>query len=116
MSQSYKNYIAGEFRGRIAANALWPRTAIATAAISNVLGSEQALSRCRKPQILADAAYRIVTKPVSFTGNFIIDDTFLFENGVREFDHYRVDPTQPLAQDFFVPDDSKAPVSLARLA
>jgi citronellol/citronellal dehydrogenase len=48
--------------------------------------------------------------------SFLIDDTFLFENGVREFDRYRVDPTVDLAPDFFVPDDSKPPVSLAKVA
>jgi len=100
---------AGEFRGRIAANALWPRTAIATAAISNVLGNEQALSRCRKPQILADAAYRIVTKPVSFTGNFIIDDTFLLNEGVTDLEQYSVEPGSPLLPDFFVPEEPAAP-------
>ena len=100
---------AGEFRGRIAANALWPRTAIATAAISNVLGSEQALSRCRRPQILADAAYRIVTKPVSFTGNFIIDDTFLLSEGVTDLEQYSVEPGSPLLPDFFVPEEPAAP-------
>ncbi len=100
---------AGEFRGRIAANALWPRTAIATAAIANVLGNEQALSRCRKPQILADAAYRIVTKPVSFTGNFIIDDTFLLNEGVTDLEQYSVEPGSPLLPDFFVPEEPAAP-------
>ena len=100
---------AGEFRGRIAANALWPRTAIATAAISNVLGNQQALSRCRKPQILADAAYRIVTKPVSFTGNFIIDDTFLLREGVTDLEQYSVEPGSPLLPDFFVPEEPAAP-------
>jgi citronellol/citronellal dehydrogenase len=48
--------------------------------------------------------------------SFLIDDTFLFENGVREFDRYRVDPTVDLAPDFFVPDDSRPPVSLAKVA
>ena len=100
---------AGEFRGRIAANALWPRTAIATAAIANVLGNQQALSRCRKPQILADAAYRIVTKPVSFTGNFIIDDTFLLNEGVTDLEQYSVEPGSPLLPDFFVPEEPAAP-------
>jgi len=103
---------AGEFRGRIAANALWPRTAIATAAISNVLGNQQALSRCRKPQILADAAYRIVTKPVSFTGNFIIDDTFLLNEGVTDLEQYSVEPGSPLLPDFFVPEEPAAPAGV----
>ena len=52
----------------------------------------------------------------SFSGRFIIDDTFLFENGVRDFDHYRVDPSVDLAPDFFVPDDSIPPISLAKIA
>ena len=100
---------AGEFRGRIAANALWPRTAVATAAIANVLGGEQALSKCRKPEILGEAAYRIVTKPVSFTGNFIIDDSFLVNEGVTDLDQYSVEPGAPLLPDFFVPEEPPAP-------
>jgi citronellol/citronellal dehydrogenase len=51
-----------------------------------------------------------------FSGEFLIDDTFLFENGVRDFDRYRVDPSLDLAPDFFVPEDSKPPVRLARIA
>jgi citronellol/citronellal dehydrogenase len=54
--------------------------------------------------------------PKTFAGNFLIDDTFLFENGVRDFDCYCVDPTVDLAPDFFVPDDSKPPVSLKRVS
>lgn len=100
---------AGEFRGRIAANALWPRTAIATSAIANVLGGEQALSSCRKPEILGEAAYRIVTKPVSFTGNFVIDDSFLVSEGVTDLDVYSVQPGAPLLPDFFVPEEPPAP-------
>ena len=66
------------------------------------------------PEILADAAYLIFIKPArEFTGRFLIDDTFLAENCVTEFDRYRVDPTQDLAVDFFVPDDSVAPTPLA---
>jgi citronellol/citronellal dehydrogenase len=100
---------AGEIRGRIAANALWPRTAIATAAISNVLGDERALAKCRKPEIIGEAAYRIVTKPVSFTGNFIIDDTFLLNEGVTDLEQYSVEPGSPLLPDFFVPEEPAAP-------
>jgi len=71
----------------------------------------------RTPDILADAAHMIFLKDSgSFTGNFLIDDTFLYENGVREFDGYRVDRSVDLAPDFFVPDDSKPPVSLRRVA
>lgn len=100
---------AEEFAGRVAVNALWPRTAIATAAVSNVLADESALAMCRTPAILADAAYAALTKPITFTGNFLIDDSFLYAEGVRDFDQYRVDSSQPLLPDFFVPDDIPAP-------
>lgn len=100
---------AGEFRGRIAANALWPRTAVATAAISNILGGEQAMARCRKPEILGEAAYRIVTKPVGFTGNFIIDDSFLVGEGVTDLEQFSVAPGSSLLPDFFVPEEPPAP-------
>jgi len=101
---------AGEFRGKIAANAIWPRTAIATAAIANVLGDKRALSRCRTPEILADAAYAIVTKPVDFTGNFLIDDSFLLTEGVTDLAPYSVQPgVGALLPDFFVPDEPPAP-------
>ncbi|WP_158816542.1 NAD(P)-dependent oxidoreductase [Methylocapsa sp. S129] len=107
--------LAGELRARgIAVNALWPRTTIATAAVKNLLGGDALMRASRKPDILADAAHVIFCKDAkSFTGHFIIDDTFLAENGVTDFDAYRVDPTQALAVDFFVPDDSKPPASLA---
>jgi citronellol/citronellal dehydrogenase len=101
--------MAEEFRGKVAVNALWPRTAIATAAVENVLADAEALKMCRTPEILADAAYLILSRPVSFTGNFLIDDTFLHAAGVTDFDRYRVDPSKPLLPDFFVPDDVPAP-------
>jgi len=109
--------LAGEQRGRIAVNALWPRTTIATAAIKNLLGGDKVMRMSRKPEILADAAYRIFQKPVSFTGNFLIDDTFLASEGVTDFDRYRVDPSQSLQSDFFVPDSLPPPkgVSLKAL-
>jgi citronellol/citronellal dehydrogenase len=97
----------------IAVNALWPRTTIATAAVNNLLGGEALMLASRKPEILADAAHMIFSKPSrEFTGNFLIDDTFLAENGVTDFDSYRVDPSRDLAPDFFVPDDIAAPASL----
>ena len=110
--------LAGELRSKgIAVNALWPRTTIATSAIKNLLGGEAIMRASRTPDILADAAHMIFLKDAkSFSGNFLIDDTFLSENGVKDFDHYRVDPGVDLAPDFFVPDDSKPPVSLAKLA
>ena len=109
--------LAGELRRkRIAVNALWPRTTIATAAIKNLLGGDAVMRASRTPEILADAAHMIFLKESkSFTGNFLIDDTFMYENGVRDFDQYRVDPSVDLAPDFFVPDDSKPPVSLKRV-
>jgi len=101
--------MAGEFRDKVACNALWPRTAVATAAISNILAGDEGMKMCRTPEILADAAYIILTQPVSFTGNFLIDDTFLAEHGVTDFDQYRVDASKELLPDFFVPDDIPAP-------
>ena len=101
--------LAGELRGRVAVNALWPRTTIATAAIRNLLGGDAIMRMSRKPDILADAAWRIFQKPKSFTGNFLIDDTFLTAEGVTDFDQYRVDPGQPLQPDFFVPDTIPPP-------
>jgi len=109
--------LAGELRPKgIAVNALWPRTTIATAAIQNLLGGDMLMRRSRSADILADAAYRIFLKPArGFSGNFLIDDTFLAGEGITDFEGYRVDPSEPLAPDFFVPDDSTPPagVSLA---
>ncbi len=103
--------LAGELRPKgIAVNALWPRTIIATAAIKNLLGGEKRMRQARKPDIMADAAYAVLTSPSrEFTGHFLIDDTFLAERGVSDFEHYRVDRTEPLAQDFFLPDDVAPP-------
>ncbi len=111
--------LAGELRAKgIAVNALWPRTTIATAAIKNLLGGDAIIRMSRKPAILAEAAYRIFLKPASFTGNFLIDDTFLAGEGISDFDPYPVDPSQPLQVDFFVPDDMPPPkgVSLKALS
>jgi len=105
--------LAGELRGKVAVNALWPRTTIATAAIKNLLGGDAMMRRSRTPAILAEAACRIFEKPKSFTGNFLIDDTFLAAEGVSDFDQYRVDPSQPLQVDFFVPDNSPPPKSVS---
>ena len=110
--------MAAEFSGRVAFNALWPRTGIATAAIRLATGNPDAARHCRTPAILADAAHRIFDKPVGFSGNFLIDDSFLAAEGATEFDHYRVDPTQDLIEDFFVPDWMPPPkgVSLKAVA
>src|SRR6516164_9722389 len=103
--------LAGELRPLgIAVNALWPRTTIATSAIRNLLGGEEVVRRSRSPDIIADAARRIFAKPAqSFSGNFLIDDTFLAAEGVTDFERYRIDPSVPLAPDFFVPDHIKVP-------
>ena len=102
--------LAGELRGRIAVNALWPRTTIATAAIKNLLGGERVMAMSRKPEIMADAAYAVFHKPArTFTGNFLIDDTFLAGEGVTDFSKYRADPRQELAPTFFVPDQPPPP-------
>ena len=107
--------LAGELRpSGIAVNALWPRTTIATAAINNLLGGEKIMRASRKPEIMADAAHAIFMTPsYSLTGRFLIDDVFLSENGVSDFDVYRVDPTSPLAPDFFVPDDTPLPAGVS---
>ncbi|MCL4766052.1 MAG: NAD(P)-dependent oxidoreductase [Hyphomicrobiaceae bacterium] len=102
----------------VGVNALWPRTTIATSAISNLLGGEMVARMSRKPDILADAAHLVFSQPArTFTGNFLIDDTFLHEvGGVTDFEPYRADPTMELAPDFFVPAGSVPPpgVRLAR--
>lgn len=113
--------MAEDFRkDGIAVNALWPRTTIATAAIKNVLGGDKLMRMSRTPDILADAAHLIFQQPArNFTGNFLIDDTFLSTVGnVTDFEGYRIDPAMPLAPDFFVPADSKPPagVRIARLS
>jgi citronellol/citronellal dehydrogenase len=103
--------MAAEFaEDGIAFNALWPRTGIATAAIRNALAGDEGMRRCRTPEIMADAAYAIFNKPSrSFSGAFLIDDSFLYAEGERDFDKYRVDPSEPLMPDFFVPEDSPPP-------
>ena len=94
----------------IAFNALWPRTGIATAAIQFALAGEEGMRHCRTVEIMADAAHAIFEKPArSFSGNFLIDDTFLYAEGERDFDKYKVDPTASLMPDFFVPDDIPPP-------
>jgi citronellol/citronellal dehydrogenase len=112
--------MAAEFQDEgIAFNALWPRTGVATAAIRNALAGDEGMRRCRTPEILADAAYAVFNKRArEFTGHFLIDDTFLAENGVTNFDKYRVDPTKDLMPDFFVPDSIPVPkgVSLKAVA
>jgi citronellol/citronellal dehydrogenase len=103
--------MAAEFKeDGIAFNALWPRTGIATAAIQFALAGEEGMRQCRTPEIMADAAHAIFEKKArDFTGNFLIDDSFLYAEGVRDFDRYKVDPEARLMPDFFVPADSVPP-------
>jgi citronellol/citronellal dehydrogenase len=88
---------------RIAANGLWPKTTIATAAVKNLLGGDFLMQRSRLPEIVADAAYYILQKP-SFetTGNFFIDEDVLKQEGVTDFGHYAVNPDQKLMNDLFL--------------
>ena len=94
---------AGEFRPHgIAVNSLWPRTAIATAALQMIPGVD--LSKCRTPEILADAAWFILTSDAkATTGNFFIDDTLLAEHGITDLERYSVTPgTKNFIPDFFI--------------
>jgi citronellol/citronellal dehydrogenase len=87
----------------IAVNALWPRTVIATAAVQNLLGGDESVRGSRKPEIMADAAYVILTKPSrSFTGNFCIDEALLRSEGVTDFSKYQVVPGAELFPDLFL--------------
>ena len=100
-----------EFRkDGIAANSLWPRTTIATAAV-RMLGGDAFLQKSRTAGIMADAAHAILTRPSrEFTGNFCIDDLVLWDAGVRDFSKYAAVPGTPdkdLLPDFFLPDDTK---------
>jgi citronellol/citronellal dehydrogenase len=104
--------MAEEFRSDgIAFNSLWPRTGIATAAIEFAVSGREGLRGCRTVDIMSDAAYVIFNKNArEFTGNFLIDDTVLWEAGERDFDKYRVDPTYDMgAGDYMIPDDMPAP-------
>ncbi len=96
--------MAGELRSkRIAVNALWPRTVIATAAVENLLGGAPVVQRARKPSIVADAAHHILTRDSSeTTGNFFVDEDVLRAAGVTNFDDYAVTPGVELLPDFFL--------------
>ena len=96
--------LAAEFRERgVAANALWPKTTIATAAIQNLLGGDELMKRSRKPSIMADAAHAIfIQDSRECTGNFFIDEEVLAEKGVTDLDDYAMSKGADLAPDFFV--------------
>ncbi len=93
---------AGEFlKYGIGVNSLWPRTAIATAALQMIPGID--VTRCRKPEILADAAYLVLASDSRNTGNFYIDDTLLAQHGITDLEPYSVTPgTRDFIPDFFV--------------
>jgi len=87
----------------IAVNSLWPKTIIATAAVENLLGGPSTLEHCRRPEIVADAAYVILTRPSrTFSGNFCLDEDVLREAGVTDFTSYAVDPSKTPLPDLFV--------------
>lgn len=95
-------------RDGVAVNSLWPETAIATAAVGNLLGGEEIIRRSRKPEIVADAAHAVLTRPSrACTGNFFIDVRVLAEEGVTDFSSYAVDPAYEAVLDFFL----DAPIS-----
>ena len=96
--------MAEEFKkDKIAVNALWPRTAIATAAVKNLLGGDATIKHSRKPDIVAEAAYIILTQPSNeCTGNFFIDDEVLIENGITDLSKYSIIPNARLIPDFFL--------------
>jgi citronellol/citronellal dehydrogenase len=95
--------LAEELRDRrIAANSLWPRTLIATAAVLNLLGGEAAMNQSRTPEIVADAAHVILARPAAeCTGNFFIDDEVLASEGVTDFEQYKAGTGEP-AIDLFL--------------
>ena len=94
--------MAGEFRGKVAVNALWPKTVIATSAVQNLLGGDEIVNQGRTADIMADAAHVILTKDVSYTGQFAIDEDVLRAAGVTDFTKYSVVPGAELMPDFFV--------------
>jgi citronellol/citronellal dehydrogenase len=88
---------------RIAVNALWPKTTIATAAVQNLLGGDELVRHSRKPDIVADAAFIILSKPFEEnSGNFYIDEDVLRKDGVENFDRYAVTPGVNLMPDLFL--------------
>jgi citronellol/citronellal dehydrogenase len=94
---------ADEAKAGIGANCLWPRTMIATAAVKNLLGGDEAMARARLPEIVADAAYEILRRdPRECTGNVFIDDEVLAEAGIADLDGYAGKPGADLALDIFI--------------
>ena len=104
----------------IAVNSLWPRTTVATAAVVNLLGGQEAVARSRTPQIMADAAHAVLVRDSrTCTGNFYLDEQVLAEEGVTDLSGYRADPDSslPLDTDLFLDadaSDSSAPSDLSQ--
>ena len=96
--------MAEEFRQQgLAVNALWPRTIIATAAVMNLLGGEEAMRRSRKPEIMADAAVAILARPSrQCTGNFFLDEEVLAAEGITNLDDYASGSSDDLIPDLFL--------------
>lgn len=96
--------MAEEFkRAGVAVNALWPRTTIATAAVKNLLGGDAMINASRTPEIMADAAWQILTADSrETTGNFFIDEEVLSAAGVEDFEQYAVVPGTKLVVDLFL--------------
>lgn len=94
--------MAEEFKGKVAVNALWPQTTIATAAIEFALGGQEMMRRSRKPSIMADSAHWIVSQSVETSGNFFIDEDVMRQMGITDLTEYAVDPSVDLMPDFFV--------------
>jgi citronellol/citronellal dehydrogenase len=94
-----------EFAGRVAANSMWPRTLIATDALRAIDADKagEMARRGRTAEIVVDAVRFLMVEPVSFTGNFLIDEPYLKSKGVTDFSKYAVDASQELALDLFVP-------------
>ncbi len=108
--------MAEEFRQQgIGVNALWPITAVDTAAVRNVIGDDRMALMCRKPEIMADAAMAILNRdPARCTGNFFIDEEVLLAEGVTDFSPYQHEGSTELMADFFVPEEvfARSPTKL----
>lgn len=99
---------AAEFKSLgIASNSLWPVTTIATAAVQNLLGGEALMQKSRKPEIMADAVFAILSQDSKkFTGNQLLDEKVLPLSGISNFDSYAINPEKSLQKDLFL-DDSE---------
>jgi citronellol/citronellal dehydrogenase len=95
--------VAEEMRAAgIASNTLWPRTLVATAAVQNLLGGDEAMARARKPSVYADAAYAVLTKPSTYTGHSLLCEDVLLESGVTDLSVYDCVPGSDLGVDLWV--------------